>query len=1356
MIRTKYRGLATAFFLSFVLIACSGDESSDDFQTNRPPPFELAKISKGYGAVDEAWESVDAKGFNTRLDRAVDADPEEYEIASYCLADILTDPNEPLAELIRTDLSNIVSRLVDTQPSHHESRVGIGAFYQADSEAQARNFYSFLDKMDTGGIDVPDDYLSGMTDKLIDYAILSVPFNGSGQPDKAWLNNQMDELVENLLDEDFQGDFVDIAKLISKFTNQTDYPMWLNDAGLPVNKDDIQPSVHTNTDLGNAVQGTHDLLIWLNKIIRNPDTNPLIHDAAASFANIFDSDLLANRLHDYIVNLEKCFTVGGEVYTSNPIYNENSDTTYSNAEIGQSLREFFPFIQKLFLRSDRPNAIISTDENQTPVYPLDLMLTNLRNIGFDPDDIDIERSIHDLLRYDVWGRDRVSDSEAWPSPYLESLLFLTHATSHHGWRDGGDTTEVTTAWDPRSTHGHGTYVEDLTLGDSLFSMKMLKTFGYLGIYELGFKPTDGNHIYRTKTPFTLSEVDELHTGTAMNDDKDYRFFYDADYGVLQFLAGPGPGDLGAPDGGNPDGLALENNKYLAYAPNGLHDTQLAAWTMGWGIRACFNGEGPYYYADPDAETVSVDGVTYRKYLRPDGKIYALVNLDGSKYLYPADAGDTEDTETDVLSFNNKCQRDNRYKSRWHSDYYITHFTSETLLDGEEQQKFFTLDNSSGDTVITEISDNTANPAGSLVYSELIYETDPARACASPEEAFFRNYQWVMNEKKMVLIIPLYLHLYDLKAVAFQILECHGWSGLAGLRKFRERGVWAKKGDTGPSTVPGDYRIEVVAAADGAAASLLINSNSIYNNNIDCGNATPAIVGHNLPALYRLGFPRSPAMDRGNGITDNILGSKDFTVGDNDIWNNRNAFMPMLFSFLAGIRLYTPAYQSGSMPVGSSGLRMFLTHAPLLLKPLFYYNRDAAEAGTPNSWIPRVFGTTSYGNYQGKPFLQSTSDFYDGTPETWFGSWQERRHFQPSVQKTQLNILIDSDITSTETDDGGNRVNRCDGILPLIATNTKSLTHLFKLLLDPEVDTLPLEQQLSAIKYTKGELTAINESSASGKNVVFPDWMFATGVEATRDAYGAYTEYANVRNEDIILDDILDFIIGHNTVDENHEGFGLADYPDDKLSDEAWKGFNDTVDTVCDLLHADSPNSITPNLLHLMDRIFGRTQLYTSDEIGGFLYNVGEIFGTYDTDLSRWVYQGQDGHNAFYNMLTARIPDMNTVVTQDEVLDPVAAGGPSEFYGYGDRYYAQLILLKNLTGPDGLNEFLLNTITVTQNWEEIFSDLNRILIGYDVSNPESLLWTTLADLLRDMGKAVGDTNNSSLLDGILEDYGFQTN
>jgi hypothetical protein len=1356
MMIAKHQMLTVIFCLSFLLIACGGDESADDFQTNRRPPFELAKITKGYGALDDAWQSIDAKGFNTRLDQAVDADPEAYEISSYCHADTLTDPNEPFAELIRTDLSNIVSRLVDTKTSHHESAADIGAFFRADSETQTRNFYAFLDKMDTNGIDVPDDYFSGMINKLVDYIILSIPADASGHLDRAWLNNQMDELVEDLLDEGFQDDFVDITKLISKFTNQTDYPMWLDDAGLPVNKDDIHPHAHTKIDLGNAVQGTHDLIVWLNKIVQNPDTNPLIHDAATSFANTFDPGLLSPILRDYIVNIEDHFTLGGEVYASNSIYNENSDATYSDAELGQSLREFFPFVQKLFLRSDRPNAIISTDEGQTPVYPFEVMLSNLRSIGFDPDKIDIERSIYDLLRYDVWGRDRISDPEAWPTPYFESLLFLTLATSHHGWQDGGDTTEVTDSSDPRSTHGHGTYVEDLTLSDALFSMRMLKAYDYLGIYELSLKPTDGNHLYRAKTPFTLSQVDELHTGSVINDDKDYRFFYDANYGVLQFLAGPGPGDLGAADGGNPDGRTLGMNQYLAFHPNGLHETQLAAWTMGWGIRACFSGEGPYYYADPNAETVSVDGVTYHKYLRPNGKIYALVSLDGSTYLYPTDEGDVEDTETAVLSFNNRRQRDNRYKSQWHSDYYIGHFTSETLIDGKEQHKFFTLDNSSGDTEIIEISGSLDSPAGNLVYNELIPETDPARACASPEEAFFRNYQWVMHEKKMVSIIPMYLQFHDLKAVAFQINESNGQSGIAELRKYRGKGVWAKKGQNRLSSIPGDYRMEVVAKADGDSESSLINSDTIYNDSIGCGNATPAIIAHNLPAAYRLAFPRSPAMARGNNITDHILGSKEFVVGDNDIWNNRNAFMPILYSLLAAIREYTPAYHPDSTPDSGSGLRMFLTHSPLLIKPLYYYNRGAAETGTPNSWIPRVFGTKAYGNYRGKPFLQSTAEFYDGTPETWFGSWRERRHFQPTVLKSQLNILIDSDITSVETDENGNMVNRCDGILPLITTKTKSLTHLFKLLLNPAVDPLPLEQQLSAIKYTKGELTAINESSASGKNVVFPNWMFAIGVEESRDAYGAYTEYTNVRDEKIILDDILDFIIGHDTADQNNEGYGIADYPDDKSTDADWKEFNDTVDTVCDLFHNNSPNSITPNLLHLMDRFLGRNQLYTSNEISGLLYTIGEIFGYFDTGLGRWVYQGEDKHSDIYNMLTLRVPDMYEVVIQNEVENPAAAGGPPDFYGYGDRYYAQLILLKNLSDSDGLIQFLFNTATVTQDWEEIFSDLNRFLVGYDVSHPKSVLWWTLADMLRDLGKAVGQTYNSSLVDGILKDYGFQNN
>jgi hypothetical protein len=1345
-------------FLALILAACAGDDSNDDFQTNRQPDFEIAKITEGYGAVDDAVESIDTADFNTRLKETIDADPESYEIASICLADTLTDPYEPLAELVRTDLSNVVARLVDTRASHRDNMAEIGAFFRTDPAAQTRNFYAFLDNLDSDGIDVPDDYLSGMIDKLVDYVIQSIPSDASGRLDKAWLNDKMGEMVDDLEDADFQDDFIDITKAVSKLTNQTDFPMWLDSTELPVTRDNIQPSVHTNTGLGNAVQGSHDLIAWFNKIIQNPDTNPVVHDAVASLMDIFDPELLAPILRQLIVNIEDHFTHGGEVYASNPDYNENSDTTYSDAEISVMLREFFPLVQKLFIRSDRSNAMISTAEDQTPVYPFEVMLSNLRSIGFDPDNIDIDRSIYDLLRYDSYGRDRISDPEAWPTSYLESLLFLTIVTSHHGWLDGGDTNEVTESTDSRSEHGHGTYVENLTLNDSLFSMHVLKSFNLLGLFELSLRPTDGNHLYRTKTPFTLSEVDSLYTGSVSGDDKDYRFFYDSDYTALQFLAS-GAGDLGSPQGGNPDGESLGMNEYRAYDPIGRHVTQLSSWTMSWGIRPCFRGEGPYYYADPDAETVTMDGETYHKYLRPDGKIYALVSLDGSTYLYPTDEGDVEDAETDVLSFNNKPQRANRYKSQWRSDYYVSHLTQEALLfPANDQQRYFTLDNSSGDTVLKEISGDPGASAGSLVYTESVSETDPARACASPEEAFFKNYQWSMNEKKMVFVHPIYMEqpLLDLKAVAYIILECNGSSGLSLSRKFRERGVWAKKGETGSSFIPGDYRMEVVAQANGWASSQLINSDSIYNDNIGCGNTTPAIIAHTLHAAYRLGFPRSPVMNRGNGVTDRILGSRDFVAGDNEIWNNRNAFMPILYSLLAALHEYTPDPAFDGRKDGATGLPMFLSHTTVNIKPLYYYNRDAGDDGPANSWIPRVYGTETYGNYQGAPFLQTTSEFYDGNPETFFGSWRERLHFQPAVMKTHLNILIDSDVTSTETDASGHRENVCDGIFPLLTSRTKVLTHFFKLILNPEVDPLPLEQTLSAIKYTKGELTAINQSSASGKNVVYPDWMFATGVEETKDAYGAYTEYTDVRDEDIILDDILDTLIGHDAVDADNEGYGLADYPDDKTDEADWEEFNDAVDTVCDLLHSDSPNSITPNLLSLMDRIFGRDRLYTSEEIGGLLYKIGDLFGYFDTNSSRWVYQGEEAHSDIFNMLTLRIPDIYSAVIQNEVADPAAAGGPPDFYGYGDRHYAQLMFIKNMSGPGGLIPFLLNETTVSQDWEEILSDLNRFLDGPDISDPDSPLWPTLADLLRDMAIAVGETNDGGLVDQIFEEYGFQIN
>jgi hypothetical protein len=1382
------------FLLTMMLLACGGGGGSSDFQQNEAPGFQLAEITEGYGAIDDAWNSIDTKEFNRRLKRAVDEkrtedeDPHEnFEISSYGLADVLEHDDEPAAELVRADLQGIIARLVDTE-NRHLPKSNVDAIYTGSAPAYNAQFYAFLDRVSGAGFEAPPDYITGAMKKVLDYVLDdNLPENESGNPDKAWLNEKVQELVDDLVEDDpverdFKDDFIDLSKLITKATLQTDYPLWLDEGGNPLNYEEINPNQHTNLGLGNAVKGSHDLVEWLNGLIMNPDTRALLRKAMLNFASILNPDPdaeLVEKLKALVENLEEYFTIGGEAYENNPIYSQDDDQAFSDSEMGQLIRDASPFLQQLFTRSDRPQSMVVTKDGEAPVYPLDLMTANLRSIGLDPDTIDVERSIDDLMRHDLWGRNRLSDASAFPNSHLESLLFLTHLTANHGWRDGGVNGEFTnpsSRRDSRSDHGHGSYTEELTLNDALFSMHMIRLYGFLGAYELAFWPQNGDHLYRTRMPFALSDVDQLHNLDTMDvdtlsytyqtpsaavtgDDKDYRFFYDQNYGVLQFLAGPGPGDLGTPTGGNLNGDSLTTNQYRAYAPNGLNETQMAGWTMAWGVRACFNGEGPYYYADPSSETVSVGGQAYRRYLRPNGKTYALVSLDGTQYLYPAEDGDVEDMESGPLAYNGKRQRDNRYKSRWYSDYYMAHAASYP----DNQNRYFTIDNSSGVSQLVPADATAEDPnpqARRLVYNELVAEADPLRACATPEEAFFRNYQWVMNEKKMVLVIPFYMWADEsLKAIVFQVLECHGWSGLANARKLSNahNHVWAKAGGTGASNIPGDYRIEITTAAADQGSADQINDVSVLSDTIDCGNATPSVVGHNLPALFRLAFPRS--IEPQNSFEDGVLGSREFQVGDAN-WHNRNAFVPILFSLLSGLREHTPEFDPNNRPGINSGMRTFLNQTATWARPLFYYNKAGAPV-PQQSWIPRVYGTNAPADrHKGFPFLKSSADFYAGTPDTWYGGETEQRFYQPAVMKTFLNVMIDSDITDLQNASQ----KRMDGLLPLV-TETRALSNLLKVLLYPSVQAPPLEQILTATKFTKGEMTRINGSAESGKGMVYPGWMFATGVEETRDAYGAFTEYTGVRNDDIFLDDLLDRIVGRDALDADTDGYGLANYPDkqarlaaDSEATEApWEEFADNVDTMADLLHESSPYCISTNLLDAIERVFARQAAYTSEEIYGMLYAAGKVFGRYDNPSGRWIYQGEEQNfQDLYNMLATRVPVMNSAVIETESQNPAALGGPPGHYGLGDHYYSQLVLMSKMNEQDGLMEYIFNTMTAPQVWEVIMHDLNRFMNGYDISNDNSELWSTLADLLHDMGSAVGKSNQSDVIDTIIEDYGFQVN
>jgi hypothetical protein len=228
---------------------------------------------------------------------------------------------------------------------------------------------------------------------------------------------------------------------------------------------------------------------------------------------------------------------------------------------------------------------------------------------------------------------------------------------------------------------------------------------------------------------------------------------------------------------------------------------------------------------------------------------------------------------------------------------------------------------------------------------------------------------------------------------------------------------------------------------------------------------------------------------------------------------------------------------------------------------------------------------------------------------------------------------------------------------------------------------------------------------------------------------------------------------------------LANYPDkqarlaaDPHANEApWEDFADNVDTLADLLHESSPYCISTNLLDAIERVFARQAAYTSEEIYGMLYATGKVFGRYESPPGRWIYQGEEQNfQDIYNMLAMRMPVMNSAVIASESQNPVALGGPPGHYGLGEHYYSQLVLMSKMNDPGGLMEYIFNTMTAPQGWDVIMQDLNRFMHGYDISNANSELWPTLAELLQDMGSAVGRSNESDVIDTIMEDYGFQVN
>ena len=610
-------------------------------------------------------------------------------------------------------------------------------------------------------------------------------------------------------------DISKLAKLLGKMTMSCDYPMWVNSSHVPaVNRDNAgSGSYTTNTDLGNAVQGVVGLIYGLNSIAAaNPDVrdtiNAIIQTDLPALMDATDSA----DMETLIQNLAEHFApdeIGSNTYETDASY--NSSSPYVNAEFKETMRDIFPNIVKLFIRDDGSGAndsvyaISKNSDGYSPIEALTVTLGKLKDVGIDYSDpaCALEPSLKRMVEYNGFGTTRAGQTDYRKVSFLDHLTYTIAGAYNFGFLtrnscSGEPYANSFTASGGSGSWGHGTATRGiLTMNDSLYSMttygKAVKVLGItittLDSYGLALahRTTQGGHVWRrssSTTGFTYNDANK----------NNYRFYMGYDYPPLLLLPESCAGDAGIPNGGQlaqpstppnsdattPSTVGSPNrNDYRTYYPktaDGKGMMNTSAWVMSWIARACWDGAGPYYStAGLTTSTFEWPGKGTRDVnvcYKPNGEVYAYVYITSTpwEYYYPTSAttgigNDVADPDT-----NTNGQRFNRYRDICKSDYFMVEDGDEggMSLSSHESKQHNYVDATSGANKFRLNSGN--NPAQCFWLYEKVQELtntnisvgdDPYqvigninRECATQEEAIYRNFQWLMLEKKFMFPIPM--------------------------------------------------------------------------------------------------------------------------------------------------------------------------------------------------------------------------------------------------------------------------------------------------------------------------------------------------------------------------------------------------------------------------------------------------------------------------------------------------------------------------------------------------------------------------------------------------------------------------
>lgn len=343
------------------------------------------------------------------------------------------------------------------------------------------------------------------------------------------------------------------------------------------------------------------------------------------------------------------------------------------------------------------------------------------------------------------------------------------------------------------------------------------------------------------------------------------------------------------------------------------------WVFNWIRRITYSGFGPYYNKNRKDSNGN--------FLAPDGTIARFSNL-----------------------------TENNYKPSWKTARYKIcqsrsgPTTKDVGLGGNEYAG----------------TCNAANPGTDYTIFE-ITKSDSERAVDSDEEAFYKNFQWLLYEKRFVVIIPARAKLdssLTFEESLFIIAMGNGLKGMMGIKPYcpsgtsascagTSNGVWlnntsvslrnpsASYVDLTPanfSDKAGDSVLYVQGWGYGAAGNLpfqeafVLQSNAVWPllipNPSQVYGLIPPVIAFNFPVLERLGFTNDQT----------VLPS---TTTNN--WEKRNRLLPLVAAILKTLDDQT------DVVTNKNAFSLLIDLSKLLSRP--YVLKELDSAVIPNPQYP---------------------------------------------------------------------------------------------------------------------------------------------------------------------------------------------------------------------------------------------------------------------------------------------------------------------------------------------------------------------------------------------------------------------